>query len=128
MDTISDMLIRIKNAQAAGRPNVEMPFSNLKFALAKILEKENFIGGIEEKGKKANHKISITLRYDEGQGAIQGVLRKSKPGRRLYLKKGQIWPVKQGYGRAIISTSKGLMTNKEAKKAGLGGEILCEIW
>jgi small subunit ribosomal protein S8 len=128
MDTISDMLIRIKNAQAAGRPIVEIPYSGAKFALAKVLERENFVGSIEEKGKKAARKILINLKYQDGVPAIENIERKSKPSRRIYIGKNEIKNVRQGFGRAIISTSRGLMTDKEAKKAGLGGELICEIY
>ena len=128
MDPISDLLIRIKNAQKAGRPNVEIPFSKAKFELAKIFERENFVGSVEEKGKKAAKKIFINLKYEGDLPAIENIIRKSKPSRRVYIGKDQIQMIKQGYGRAIISTSRGLMTDKEARKAGLGGELICEIW
>lgn len=128
MDTISDMIIRIKNAQRAGKPNVEMPFSKVKFELAKIFERENFVGIVEEKGKKAARKILINLKYNNGLPVIEEIVRKSKSSRRMYVGKNEIRSVRQGYGRAIISTSKGLMTDKEARKAGLGGEVICEIY
>jgi small subunit ribosomal protein S8 len=128
MDPISDFLIRIKNAQKAGRPDVEIPFSNAKFELAKIFGRENFVGSVEERGKKAAKKIFINLKYEDGMPAIENIVRKSKPSRRVYIGKSQIQTVRQGYGRAIISTSRGLMTDKEARKAGLGGELICEIW
>jgi len=127
-DPISDMLIRIKNAQATGNPSVEIPYSMVKFELAKIIEKEGFIGSTEEKGKKATKKIVINLKYEQGVPAIGNIVRKSKPSRRMYLGKDDIHSVRQGFGRAIISTSKGLMTDKEARKAGLGGELICEIY
>lgn len=128
MDPISDMLIRIKNAQRAQKPSVEIPYSGVKFELAKIFEKEGFIGSIEEKGKKAAHKILINLKYNQGEPAIEDIVRKSKSSRRVYIGKDKIYSVRQGFGRAIISTSKGLMTDKEARKAGLGGELICEIY
>lgn len=127
-DPISDMLIRIKNAQRAGKSDVEMPFSNLKFELAKIFERENFIGAVEEKGKKAAKKVLINLKYKDGLPVIDEIIRKSKSSQRIYLAKNKIRSVRQGYGRAIISTSRGLMTDKEARKAGLGGELICEIY
>ncbi|PIQ75167.1 MAG: 30S ribosomal protein S8 [Candidatus Portnoybacteria bacterium CG_4_8_14_3_um_filter_40_10] len=128
MDPISDILIRIKNAQKAGKPSVEVPFSKVKFELAKIFERENFVEGVEEKGKKAAKKIYINLKYKDGIPAIENITRKSRPSGRIYLGKDKIRSVRQGYGRAIISTSKGLMSDKEARKAGLGGELICEIW
>jgi len=128
MDPISDMLIRIKNAQKAGRPSVEIPYSKAKFALAKIIERENFVASVEEKGKKTARKLLINLKYDQGAPAIEDIVRKSKPSRRIYIGRDKIRSVRQGYGRAIISTPKGLMTDREAKRARLGGELICEIW
>lgn len=127
-DPIADMLIRIKNAQIVGQPVVRLPFSQLKFNLAQILEKEGFLGKIEKKGKDIHKYIKIDLKYNNNSPAVSDVKRISKPSQRIYLKKEMIKPVKQGYGIAVISTSKGLMTNKEARKQKLGGELMCEIW
>jgi len=128
MDPIADMLIRIKNAQAAGLPSLEIPYSKLKFALAKILLRENFIDGLEEKGKKALRKIQIILKYNQDIPAVQGIKRISKLSRRLYIKRKEIRLKKQERGIIILSTPEGLMTEREAKKAGLGGEIICKVW
>ena len=128
MDTIADLLIQIKNAQMAGRAIVALPFSKLKWAVAKILQQQGFIGEIEKKGTKPKEKLEIILKYDQGLPAVQGVKRISKPGRRLYIQADKIRSVRQGYGLAIISTSQGLMTDKEARKKKLGGEYLCEVW
>lgn len=128
MDQISDMLIRIKNAQKTGRGSIEMPFSKLKLALAKILEKEGYLSGAEEKNKKGIKRLQIDLKYEEGTPAIREIVKKSKPSRRIYIKKNEILPIKQGYGISVISTPKGLMTGKEARRAGLGGELICELW
>ncbi len=127
-DPVTDMLNRIKNAQASGKELVVIPFSNLKYEIAKILEKEGLIEKIEKKGRKAKRFIEITLKYNNGVPAISGLKRVSKPGQRIYHPSHQLKPVKGGYGISIISTSQGLMTNKEAKKKKVGGEILCEIW
>ncbi len=127
-DSISDMLIRIKNAQAVSHQTVNIPFSKIKFNLAQVLEKEELIGAITIRGRKIKKIIEIKLKYEEGQPVIRELKRVSKPGQRIYFKKSQVKPIKQGFGLAIISTSQGLMTNKKAKKKGLGGEILCEIW
>lgn len=127
-DPIADMLIRIKNAQTVGKVSVNVPFSQLKFNLAQILEKEGFLGKIEKKGKDMEKYLKINLKYNNNRMAISGVKRISKPSQRIYVKKELLKPIKQGYGIAIISTSRGLMTNKEAKKQKLGGEIMCEIW
>ncbi len=127
-DPIADMLNRIKNAQAVDHPMVEMPFSNLKYEIAKILEKNGFVEKIEKKGRKAKKTMEIVLKYNEKSPAVTGVKRISKPGQRIYLASSEMKKVREGYGMAIISTSKGLMTNREAKKQKLGGEVLCEIW
>jgi len=128
MDPIADLLVRIKNAQASGHELVEAPFSKVKFAISKILEREGIIGAVEKKGVKNKEKIEITLKYDQGVGAIGEIKRVSKPGQRIYTSSEKIRSVKQGYGLSIISTSQGLMTDKEARKKKIGGEILFQIW
>jgi small subunit ribosomal protein S8 len=127
-DPIADMLNRIKNAQAVDHATVELPFSNLKYEIAKILERRGFVGPIEKKGKKVKKTMEITLKYNDQEPAILGVKRVSKPGQRIYLSYGQIRKVKGGRGLSVISTSQGLMTDQEAKKQRLGGEVICEIW
>lgn len=127
MDPIADLIVKIKNAQKVGHETVETPYSNVKFELLKILAKENFVGKIEKKGSKPKEKIVINLKYEQGVPAIQDLKRISKPGQRVYVGAQKIRPVRQGYGIAVISTSKGLMTNKEAIKEKLGGEILFEV-
>ena len=128
MDPISNMLARIKNAQLAGRETLEIPFSRVKFEMAKIMEREGFLAKVEKKGVKGKQNLVLKLRYNLGIPAIQNLRRLSKPSRRVYVNAARIKSVKQGYGLAIISTPQGLMTDKEAKKNKLGGEILCEIW
>jgi len=128
MDPIADLLVRIKNAQASSHESVEIPFSKAKLAIAKILEREGFVGLVEKKGLKNKEKIEIVLKYDQGAPAISELKRVSKPGQRIYISGDKVRSVKQGYGRAIISTSQGLMTDKEAKKNKVGGEILCQVW
>lgn len=128
VDPISDMLNRIRNAQMAGKTEVAIPFSNLKFNIAQILEKNKFIDKIEKKGRKVNKFIDIVLKYDNKVPAISGLKIVSKPGQRIYLSSREIRRVRGGYGISIVSTSKGLMTGKEAKKHKLGGEIICEVW
>ncbi len=127
-DPISDMLTRIRNAQAVLHQTVSIPFSKLKMNLAEILEKEGLIGKVSTQGRKTNKTIEISLKYVKDQPAINNIRRISKPGRRVYIKKDEIRPIRQGFGMTVISTSNGLMTNKEARKKGLGGEVLCEIW
>jgi len=128
MDPISDMLTSIRNAVAVGHPTVNVPFSNLKYKIAKILGKEDFIEKVEKKGKGVKKSLEITLKYDGKVSAISDLKRISKSGQRIYLPYKKIKKVREGFGIAIISTSKGLMTNKEARKQKLGGEVICEIW
>jgi small subunit ribosomal protein S8 len=128
MDTIADMLNRIRNAQAVLHPTVDVPFSNLKYEISKILAKHGFIEKVERKGKKVKKYLEITLKYQDKKPAISGLKRISKPGQRIYLDSLKIRKVRGGYGLSIISTSKGLMTNREARKQKIGGEVLCEIW
>jgi len=135
-DPITDMLNRIRNAQAVFKETVDIPFSNLKYKISKILERENFIEKVEKKGRKAKKFIKIILKYLPSQAledkvklaAISGLKRISKPGQRIYLPAKKIRRVRGGYGIAIISTPRGLMTDKEARKKKLGGEVLCEVW
>lgn len=128
VDPITDMLNRIRNAGARLHPQVEVPFSLLKYEIAKILERKGFIEKVAKPGKKEKKTIEIVLKYQDKMPAISGMKRISKPGQRIYSKSKKIKNVKGGYGIAIVSTSKGLMTNREARKQKLGGEILCEIW
>ena len=128
MNPISDMLISIKNAYAVGHLTVSVPFSNLKYKIAKILEKEGFIEKVEKKGRGVKRSLEITLKYDGKVPAISDLKRISKSGQRIYLPYKKIKKVRRGLGIAITSTSKGLMTDKEARKQKLGGEVICEIW
>ncbi len=127
-DPVADMLNTIKNAQAVNHPTVEVVFSNLKYEIAKLLERQGFISGIEKKGRKNRKTMEITLKYEDKIPAISGLKKVSKPGQRIYVNSTRIKRVKDGHGMAIISTSKGLMTDREARKQKRGGEILCEIW
>ncbi|MFH1597481.1 MAG: 30S ribosomal protein S8 [Patescibacteria group bacterium] len=134
-DPIADMLTRIRNASAVNKEEVVIPFSKMKWEIAQILEREGFIKGAE-KTKEVNSfgsefdNITVGLRYSEidGQPLVRKIKRVSTPGRRVY-KKYQAMPhVLGGLGIAIISTSAGIMTNKEAKKKKVGGEIICEVY
>ena len=124
-DPITDMLNRIRNAQAVSHKTVSIPFSNLKYEIAQILEKQGFVEKVEKKGRNPKRSIEITLKYPV---TISGLKRISKPGQRIYAGFKGIRSSKGGYGILIISTPKGLMTDKEAKKNKLGGEVICEIW
>ncbi|MFH1462209.1 MAG: 30S ribosomal protein S8 [bacterium] len=127
-DPITDLLNRIRNAQAVGLLTIEAPFSNLKYEVAKILVKNGFLEKVEKKGKKTKKTMEISLKYKDKKPVISGLKRISKPGQRIYIGSGKIRKIRQGYGMSIISTSKGLLTNKEARKQKLGGEVLCEVW
>ena len=128
MDPISDMLNRIRNAQAVLKEQVDMPFSNLKYEIARVLEEKGFIEKAEKKRKRTKMTIEITLRYNDKIPVISGLKMVSKPGQRIYKSFREVKPVRSGYGIAIISTPKGLMTDKEVKKQRLGGEVICEVW
>lgn len=135
-DPIADMLTIIRNAIATKKEKVLVPFSKFKFEIAKILQKRGFIEKVEKvkrkikKGKsKPKPYLEILLKYDENKNpAISGLVRISKPGQRIYLPYSKIKRVKQGYGIAIVSTSKGLMTDAEVRKHKVGGEVICEVW
>ncbi|MDD3487106.1 MAG: 30S ribosomal protein S8 [Candidatus Moranbacteria bacterium] len=133
LDPISDMLTRIRNASRAGHGEVLMPLSKLKFKIAEILKEKNFVEKAEEAEIDGYKQIRISLKYirnekGEKMPYIQGLQRVSREGQRIYSGKDKLPIVRNGYGFAIVSTSRGLMTGDEAKKAGIGGEIICEIW
>jgi len=130
-DPIADFIIRLKNAYLARRGEVRMPYSKLKEELAKILEKEKFIKNFKVEGgkKEVKKELLVDLRYKPGkEPAITQVKRFSKPGLRVYAKYHQLPRVKFGYGITIISTSQGLMTDYQAFKKRLGGEVFCQVW
>ncbi|HPN54335.1 MAG TPA: 30S ribosomal protein S8 [Candidatus Moranbacteria bacterium] len=133
LDPIADMLTRIRNAQRAGHKEVLVPFSRLKMAIAKILEQRNFIESVSEETEGNISLIKIVLKYDvvsntEKNPAIREIKRISRQGQRIYAKKTDLKRVKNGYGISIVSTSKGIMPADEARKMGIGGEIICEVW
>ena len=129
-DPIADMLTRIRNAASSKHKTVDIPASNMKLAIAKILLDEGYIKSFEEIKEENNQGIiRITLKYTEnGKRVIDGLKRISKPGLRVYASKDELPKVLNGLGIALISTSKGIMTDKEARKEGLGGEVLAYIW
>ena len=126
-DPIADMLTRIRNAVLAGRRSVEIPASKLKKALAEILQKEGYVEQIELTDAKPAM-LMLTLTYRGKQPAIHHIARESKPGHRQYRPADELTSVLNGYGISIISTSQGLMTNKEARKRGIGGEVICSVY
>ena len=126
-DPIADMLVRIKNAAAVGKPTVKMPSSKIKVAIAGVLQDEGYIGGsrVTENGAKAE--LEIVLKYFEGKPVIERLQRVSRSGLRQYRGKDDLPKVLGGLGVAIISTSKGIMTDSQARQQGVGGEVLCFV-
>ena len=128
-DTIADMLTRIRNASSMGYVEVTVPASNLKEDIARILKEEGFIKDYKVKSEDSKKNLELTLKYgNKKERVITGLKRISKPGLRVYVKSDEVPRVLNGLGIAIISTSKGLMTDKEARKQNLGGEVLAYIW
>ena len=128
-DPIADMLTRIRNAQRASHELVNIPSSKLKINVAKVLKSEGFIKNFRIISDGQHRFIRIFLKYDkDGVAIIEGIKRVSKPGCRVYAGSDEIPEVLNGYGINILSTSKGLMTDNEARKTGIGGEILCAVW
>ena len=128
-DPIADMLTRIRNANSAKHKTVDVPASKMKTAIAEILFREGYIKSFEGISNENQGIIRITLKYDEkGTRVIDGIKRISKPGLRVYAGKEELPKVLNGLGIAIISTSKGLKTDKEAREAGMGGEVLAYVW
>ena len=126
-DPIADMLVRMKNAAAVGKPTVKMPSSKIKVAIANVLKDEGYIGGarVTEDGAKAE--LEIVLKYFEGKPVIERLQRVSRSGLRQYRGKDELPKVLNGLGIAIISTSKGIMTDTRARQQGVGGEVLCIV-
>lgn len=128
-DPVADMLTRVRNANQALHDQVVMPASNLKVELAKLLEAEGYISGWEESGEGKERVLLVRLKYDRSRRqVISGLKRVSKPGRRVYVDRDSIPKVLGGMGVAVISTSQGLLSGQEARRRGIGGEILCEVW
>ncbi len=126
-DPIADMLTRLRNAAMVRKQDVVLPLSRMKFEIAKILEKEGYVTAVEK--SDAHHgQLKLKVRYDENGPVIRDIKRISKPGLRVYATKAELPRVLNGQGIAIVSTSAGLMTNKEARKRGLGGEVVCEVY
>jgi small subunit ribosomal protein S8 len=128
-DPIADMLTRIRNVQLVKKSEVLIPFSKLKFEIAKILKHEDYIENFEKVEEGKFPQIKITLKYDSAnQSMIRSIKRISKPGQRIYVSKNKIPRVLNNLGLVIISTPQGLMSGKEARRKGLGGEVICEVW
>lgn len=128
-DPVADLIVRLTNAGAVKHAVVSLPYSSFKAAIAEKLKDAGYVTAIEKKGKKVKKTLDITLKYDtEGVHVINGVKRISKPGRRMYKRADAITAVRYGHGALILSTPKGIKTDKEARKEQIGGEALFEIW
>ena len=128
-DTISDMLTRIRNGLMSKKSDVILPYSSFKHNLAKVLMNEGWIVSVDVKDMEGMKSLALQLKYDkDGQPVISGLKRVSKPGQRIYKPRSEIPRVLGGMGTTIISTSQGLMTDKEARNNKVGGEIVCQIW
>jgi small subunit ribosomal protein S8 len=126
-DPISDMLTRIRNAQAVQKPTVKMPASKVKTGIAKVLKDEGYITDFRDVEVDGKPGLEITLRYMQGKGVIETLKRVSSPGLRQYRGKDDLPKILNGLGIAVVSTSKGIMTDTAARSAGQGGEILCTV-
>jgi len=128
-DPIADMLTRIRNAVRVERPHVDMPLSKVKRGLAEVLKREGYIWDWEEVENKPANNLRIHLKYGpNGERVIRRIRRVSKPGRRVYSGAAQLKPILGGLGISVISTSRGVVSDREARQRKLGGEVLCEIW
>jgi small subunit ribosomal protein S8 len=128
-DPIADMITRIRNAVRARHPRVDIPASRFKAEIAKILEQEGYVSAVKMVDGAPQGTIRITLKYGpRGETVISGLERVSRPGRRVYLGSEDVPRVMGGLGTAILTTSRGVMTGREAQRAGVGGEVLCNVW
>jgi small subunit ribosomal protein S8 len=126
-DPIADMLTRIRNAQMVEKPTVSMPASKLKVAIAQVLKDEGYIDGFELSGDAAKRQLNIGLKYYAGRPVIEQLERVSRPGLRIYKGRESLPTVMNGLGVAIVTTPKGVMTDRKARQAGIGGEVLCYV-
>ena len=127
-DPIADMLTRIRNANVAKHDTVKIPFSKIKESLANILKSEGYINSFEVKEEGTKKDIIVSLKFMDGEAVIKGLKRISKPGRRVYTSVESLPKVLGGLGIAIVSTPKGVITDKECRKHSVGGEVLCYVW
>ncbi len=128
IDPIGDMLTRMRNAIANKEPSVEIPASNLKKSILEVLKKEGFIADYKLKTKKGTSTIKVELLYKQTNPAIQHIERVSKPGLRIYTHANKIPRVLSGFGLVVLSTPQGIMSGRDARKKGVGGEIICKVW
>lgn len=127
-DPIADLLIQIKNGYSARKEKAEIPFSNLKKKIVDLLSKEGYVGKIDIRAEGIKKYIIVELKYEDKKPKLNNVVKISKPSKRVYAAKDKIPKVLGGLGRTIVSTSKGIMTDKEARAKGVGGELICKIW
>tara|TARA_B110000881_G_scaffold173187_1_gene157308 strand:- start:200 stop:607 length:408 start_codon:yes stop_codon:yes gene_type:complete len=128
-DPISDLLTRLRNASMVSKPSVSVPHSNFKFDLAKLLKNEGYVSDVKVSGEGVKKSIDIDMKYsEEGMSVISGMNRLSKPGQRVYSSFDKLPRNNGGLGTVVVSTSRGLLTDSEARKRKLGGELICEVW
>jgi small subunit ribosomal protein S8 len=128
MDAIADLIVRLKNASDAEKESVTVSYSKMKAAILDVLEKEGFVKSVAKRGKKIHKSIEIGLMYDEHGARVKGVERVSKLSKRIYSGATDLKSVKQGHGVLLLTTPKGIMTDREARKQKVGGELLFKIW
>jgi len=128
VDPIADMFTRIRNGHAVHKESVLVPYSKFKLEIAKLLQTKGYIKELAKRRKKGKKNLEITLLYKEDQPAIKKIKRISKSSRRVYMPSKEIFSVGRGYGARIMSTPKGVMIDKDARKQGVGGEVIAEIW
>jgi small subunit ribosomal protein S8 len=126
-DPIADMLTRIRNAQSIGKTTVSMPASKLKLAIAQVLKDEGYVDGFAQRDQEGKPQLEISLKYYAGEPVIEKIERVSRPGLRIYKGRDDLPKVMNGLGVAIVSTSRGVMTDRMARAAGVGGEVLCIV-
>ena len=127
-DPIADMLTRLRNGQSSGKKEVRMPASKLKLAIAELLKQEGYVADAKVEAQQGRSVLTVTLKYFQGKPVIESIQRVSRPGLRVYKNKRDLPPVQGGLGIAIVSTSRGLMTDRAARAAGQGGEILATVF
>jgi small subunit ribosomal protein S8 len=128
-DPISDLLTRIRNAGMARHAQTSCPSSKMKLAVARVLKEKGYLGGVHVEARDGHPVLVVDIRYNsEGMPMIDGIQRASRPGRRVYVGAGEIPKVRNGLGSAVISTSKGVMSDDAARDACIGGEVVCEVW
>jgi small subunit ribosomal protein S8 len=127
-DPIADLLTRVRNAQRAQKKTVAMPYSRTKEALLRVFADEGYVGDVAVEGEGAARALRVTLKYFQGRGVIENIERISRPGLRIYRGKDELPKINAGLGVAIISTPKGLMSDRAARALGQGGEVLCKIY